>query len=416
MDSDRSVLIMNYSLIIPAFDDGHLLRTRIAGLTLLERLGHVARKSGIPRVIVLGPQPESRPAEKQSVEFISRFQDWPKVSPTPCIVLKCGYLPEATFFKSLTQSIRGSSSSFLLHFPALVLMDGGQESRLQRLWEKGGFERVYDELEQLSSSEVLALDGEKVYDVREPEKITAVENRLFRELIKDTEGFMSQHLERKISIAITKQLVNTSVTPNQMTVLSILIGLAGAFFMGINRGFWQVLGSGLFLFHSILDGCDGEIARIKFTESRRGGLLDFWGDNIVHSAVFLAIAWEWWSQAQILFPFFLAALAVSATWGSAGLIYWKTMRSKSGEGPLYTSVSSSGEKNRITTVMDFLSRRDFIYLVVILSFLGHLDWFLYASAIGTPVFAGVLLWLMIGEKLKTHGERQGEGSPGGKGK
>ena len=38
--------------------------------------------------------------------------------------------------------------------------------------------------------------------------------------------------------------------------------------------------------HSILDGCDGELARLKFQESRWGGILDFWGDNVVHSVIF----------------------------------------------------------------------------------------------------------------------------------
>jgi phosphatidylglycerophosphate synthase len=220
---------------------------------------------------------------------------------------------------------------------------------------------------------------------------------------------MSKHLERKISIAITRRLVQTSITPNQMTLVSVLVGLIGAFFMGIHKGFWQMVGSGLFLLHSILDGCDGEIARIKFAESRWGGLIDFWGDNVVHSAVFFAIAWEWWARTQILFPFVLAALAIFSAWGSAGLIYWKTMRSKSGEGPMYTSVSSSPQKNKITQIADFLSRRDFIFLVIILAFFGHLDWFLYASAVGTPVFAGVLLGLMAWEKIKiSRGMRAGE--------
>ena len=44
------------------------------------------------------------------------------------------------------------------------------------------------------------------------------------------------------------------------------------------------------LTHSILDGCDGELARLKFMQSRRGAMLDFWGDNIVHVAVLPALA------------------------------------------------------------------------------------------------------------------------------
>ena len=71
--------------------------------------------------------------------------------------------------------------------------------------------------------------------------------------------------------------------------MSVLIGLAGAAFFVSPRPALQFTGALLFLLHSILDGCDGELARLKFQESRFGGVLDFWGDNVVHSAVFASM-------------------------------------------------------------------------------------------------------------------------------
>jgi hypothetical protein len=65
---------------------------------------------------------------------------------------------------------------------------------------------------------------------------------------------------------------------------------------------------------------------------------------------------------------------------------------------MYTSVSTAEEKNRITRIADFLSRRDFIYLVVILSLFGHLDWFLILAGIGSPIFFMTLIWLYMKEK------------------
>ncbi len=69
---------------------------------------------------------------------------------------------------------------------------------------------------------------------------------------------MSKHFERKISFVISKRIIETSISPNQMTLISVSIGLIGALLIGVNRGFWQISGSILFLAHSILDGCDGE--------------------------------------------------------------------------------------------------------------------------------------------------------------
>ncbi|HYB53997.1 MAG TPA: CDP-alcohol phosphatidyltransferase family protein, partial [Thermoanaerobaculia bacterium] len=112
-------------------------------------------------------------------------------------------------------------------------------------------------------------------------------------LVKDTEGFMSRHFERRVSLEISRRLSATSITPNQMTVFSTAVGLVGALFFLSPRASMQTAGALLFLLHSILDGCDGEIARLKFQESRWGGLLDFWGDNAVHAAIFACIAIGW---------------------------------------------------------------------------------------------------------------------------
>ena len=104
----------------------------------------------------------------------------------------------------------------------------------------------------------------------QPGDLALAEKRLLGSLVKDTEGFMSRHFERRISLAVSRRLASTSVTPNAMTLFSIAVGLAGAlFFLTPTRGS-EIAGAVLFLLHSILDGCDGELARLKFQESRLG--------------------------------------------------------------------------------------------------------------------------------------------------
>jgi len=54
-------------------------------------------------------------------------------------------------------------------------------------------------------------------------------------LVKATEGWMALHINRKISLAVTRQLMHTSVTPNQITWVSMGLGLIGAaFFYRLN--------------------------------------------------------------------------------------------------------------------------------------------------------------------------------------
>ena len=59
---------------------------------------------------------------------------------------------------------------------------------------------------------------------------------------------MSRHLERKISLAVTRNLVDTRITPNAMTLISVGIGLIGAFFFALPQRvrimFWAPFFSG----------------------------------------------------------------------------------------------------------------------------------------------------------------------------
>ncbi len=216
------------------------------------------------------------------------------------------------------------------------------------------------------------------------------EKHLLRSLIKDTEGFMSRHFDRKISLAISRRLAGTRVTPNQMTVVSVAIGVFGSLFFLSPAPGMQVAGALCFLLHSIVDGCDGELARLRFQESRYGGLLDFWGDNLVHLAVYTAIAVGWSRSIGRAWPLALGAAAVVGNVLSAAFVYRHTMGAQPPQsGPLFTSVSK--HSSRMSRVADELARRDFIYLVLILSAFGKAHWFLVMAAAGAPIFFLVLV-------------------------
>src|SRR5262249_4605910 len=155
--------------------------------------------------------------------------------------------------------------------------------------------------------------------------LPAARRLLLGGLIKDEEGFMSRHVERRISLAVSRFLASTSVTPNAMTIVSVVIGLFGAALFAAGPARLQLPGALLFLLHSILDGCDGELARLKFQESRFGGVLDFWGDNVVHVAVFLGMGVGAWRATGETLPLYLALSAVVGTLLSAAFVYKETM-------------------------------------------------------------------------------------------
>ena len=187
---------------------------------------------------------------------------------------------------------------------------------------------------------------------------------------------MSRHVERRLSLALTRRLVATGITPNGMTLLSVAIGLLGAPCFLSSDPLVQLGGALLFLTHSILDGCDGELARLKFLESRSGALLDFWGDNAVHVAVFLCMAIGWSRSLGASWPLFVGAVAIASALAAAVTLAGRGL----GE------AARDADPSRITRLTDALAHRDFIYLIVLLSAAGKAWWFLVLVAAGTPVF------------------------------
>jgi choline kinase/phosphatidylglycerophosphate synthase len=109
-------------------------------------------------------------------------------------------------------------------------------------------------------------------DVDEPEEVKIAENIIKNDLKKETDGPISKLLNRKLSTLITPYLLKFDfLTPNVVTVLTTALGFLSAFLF-LEKNY--VLGGILTQITSVLDGCDGEIARVKNLKSKFGGALD----------------------------------------------------------------------------------------------------------------------------------------------
>jgi phosphatidylglycerophosphate synthase len=243
--------------------------------------------------------------------------------------------------------------------------------------------------------------------------VPAAKKWLLQNLIKDSEGFMSRNFERAISLNITRLVIDTPITPNWMTLISVSIGVLGGLMMAVPEKSMVVTGAILFWVHSVLDGCDGEIARLKFLQSRWGGILDFWSDNIVHCVVFLGIAFGWSGALEESYPLVLGAWAVAGTLLSAGLVYFRDMANRSGSGPMFTTVikkgPASGAPGFFQKAVDLLSPRDFIYLVIFLAVFGKIGLFLWMGAVGAPCYFLFLVFLEL-KNRKTAGALRRSGT------
>jgi hypothetical protein len=159
------------------------------------------------------------------------------------------------------------------HFPALIIdgeelaaeiRDGSDASVVKRLRavERDAVERVDD------------AGGRDWSYLGHRNDIARCTRQLFRSTGKSQDGFISRFIDRPLSRSLSRLLVSLPLLPNQWTLLLMAVPVAGAIFVirGDYLGF--AIGAILFYLHSVLDGCDGEIARVKYLESDSGSKLD----------------------------------------------------------------------------------------------------------------------------------------------
>ena len=95
---------------------------------------------------------------------------------------------------------------------------------------------------------------------------------------KPQDGFVSRFLNRPISRRITAFLLKFPIHPNVWTISIFVLPLIAGTFLAHGDYASVVIGAAIFQVFSILDGCDGEIARVKNLESKLGERLDYFCD------------------------------------------------------------------------------------------------------------------------------------------
>ncbi len=225
---------------------------------------------------------------------------------------------------------------------------------------------------------------------------------LMRGLHKETDSFMAKNFDRRLSLALTRLLVDTQVRPNHVTIFSTAIGLLGAVMMAGGRYEWILAGALTVLFHTWLDGVDGELSRLRYQQSRLGGQLDFWGDNAVHFALFSCLGGGVARLTGDWLYLGLGLIAAVASGLSAYFVYRYSLEKEAEGKPLFQGLEGlrgaqmpGGLQGLLIKVEHTLSQRDFIYLLAFLALIGQTRVFLWASAVGTPVFLLVFLALRI---------------------
>lgn len=214
------------------------------------------------------------------------------------------------------------------------------------------------------------------------------ENLLFSNVKKSTSGWISKSINTKISIPISRLLIHTPLTPNMISVLVGIVGILCGFFYVIG---YPILGAVFLELSTILDGCDGEVARIKLMESKLGQWIDTISDQLTFLSFVVGVPIGFYRIAKsplaitlgsinlLIFLFFLVwtfyFLAVYANSGSM-VAYPKTIDK------LFPVENRTIAHKLIIKMRPMMTRAFFSPVFLLAAVLGGYPWVLSLTTLG----------------------------------
>ena len=179
---------------------------------------------------------------------------------------------------------------------------------------------------------------------------------------------------------ITRWLVKLPVTPNQVTLCSLGVGVVAI--LAFSRGSWwsAILGAWCLEVVYVLDHCDGELARMRGAVTVLGQWLDTVVDTVIHVGLFPAMAVGLVRQG--LTP---SLTAVGYVGASATLVIYGI-----------TMIQEHRREHRLSRAlpgwhhMKDVARTDYALLVLFCALAGWLPGLLWISAVGACVLCGAM--------------------------
>lgn len=210
-------------------------------------------------------------------------------------------------------------------------------------------------------------------------------------------------LTRQTSWPLTRFFLKTPITPNQVTALSLLAGLAGAWCYALGSCDAAVTGALLYVLCYTLDNCDGEIARYRNLTSEWGARFDDLVDWLVDTAFFAALGYGSWVATGEIIWFWLGFAAATGATVDFVIDMMALLRDKKDAAASPPAISSNTivetEKaarpagktaesmtDRLIYIFHTLSRADFCFIIFVLTVTDFVWILLPFGAIGAQVY------------------------------
>jgi len=343
--------------------------TRVLGLTLAERVVCTLLDAGIRRFLVtLGHEAETVRAQFSdiarrrgvTIDFIeargweqgngaSAFAAKKHTGDAPFFLVMIDHLFDPKIARALADDPpapgemrlavdRDKDAIFDLDDVTRVRIDDGRIKEIDKTlddWDAGdtgvmlctsglfeGLERaaannkhgLSDGLRELAGegrAKTVDVTGLSWLDVDTSDALREAEQRLMRDQGRKTrDGPVARHINRPVSRWLSRFLVRTTVTPNQISLASWGLSCIAAGLMAMTGYPALAMGGVLAQMASIIDGCDGEIARLKYSRSEFGGWFDAVLDRYADAFLLFGLMWHAFASTGTHLPLLLGFAAI----------------------------------------------------------------------------------------------------------
>ncbi len=205
------------------------------------------------------------------------------------------------------------------------------------------------------------------------------------------DSWIDRRLHRPLSNRLTRALLRTPVTATQVTLLSLVTGLAAGWCLSLGTSLAGLGGLALFCLSAVLDHSDGELARATSTESALGHFLDNVSDGLVGLAVVAGMSWTIAHHLPPDYPSFIG-WTIAAGIPLCFLVEWR-LESLRAATPL-----PDPRRQALFRIMNTLTSREPLYVFLLLYLMvtmveGGLAW----RGLAWSFAGGVhLFWIGLG--------------------
>ena len=193
------------------------------------------------------------------------------------------------------------------------ILNSGQFNKVNKLLVRKNLSltEVIQELVQQKKLHFIEVSEDSWFDIDTSQDLFKAKNYLLDNLCsKVTDGKILKYINRPISKLITSKLVNYPLTPNQISIAVFFISVFSGLIISMEGYFFLLLGALLAQSSSILDGCDGEIARLKLLQSKFGAWFDRVLDRYSDLFILTGLTFHTYFIHKTLTVFFIGFIVV----------------------------------------------------------------------------------------------------------